>query len=204
MVWAKTLKHGWHFDLDLFSWWSCYGLHHGIHQHDTTNHLGSYLLELFPNLHRRVANPSYTLESSSLKKRSWESKVAGLNPKNMFGNVRRHRWYRKWILNMGEFPGFGGLIRGQIYNPGITAGCFFFLINFNETHEPHFNGGPRGKIQQSRRPDVGVFLFLLKHPIEELCASQSGNQIPLPVIVLMKMPTRNSYILFLKHHGNQW
>ena len=50
--------------------------------------------------------------------------------------------------------------------------------------------------------DVGVF------------ASQIGSQIPLSVIVVVKHDmtkkslgthlTRNSFILFLKHHGNQW
>ena len=40
---------------------------------------------------------------------------------DIFGNKKKHRWYHLLDLNVGEFPGFGGLIQGQIYNLAIEA-----------------------------------------------------------------------------------
>ena len=46
-------------------------------------------------------------------------KVADLSPKNICSETIRHRWYLSLDLNIGEFPGFGGLLQGQIDNPEL-------------------------------------------------------------------------------------
>ena len=50
--------------------------------------------------------------------------VADLSPKNIFGNVRRHRWFLQGDLNIGVSTRvFGGLdFSGQIYNPDYRWG----------------------------------------------------------------------------------
>ena len=47
--------------------------------------------------------------------------VADLSPGYMFGNKKKQRWYRLLDLNIGKFPGFGGLVQGQIYNLAMEA-----------------------------------------------------------------------------------